>query len=292
MERSIKRKCKRPIDLPRPSGWIDALQNHGNILNRLSDWYDTHLLDQQQGFRRGTRYNRRHFHHKKNTTNIRLNTEAIIPSFYLSSAFDHAIRKWLFKSIYQRFPPNADVTLIKLLETLYSHTTTALADNLDDVFRLLSGVRQGGSESPTLYNLYMDYVMRIFMDICKTEDIEFLTLRYQIRATATTLEDRRTPYQGEHVIDWSEYADDLMIVLENEKELQRALIVLNDTFERFHLQIYVGKTKTMIVNFHQHNGISTYPEAICNLNQNRSRLLRSFAISEMISSLISHLLEM
>ena len=30
MERSIKRKCRRPIDLPRPSGWIDALQNHGN----------------------------------------------------------------------------------------------------------------------------------------------------------------------------------------------------------------------------------------------------------------------
>ena len=83
-----------------------------------------------------------------------------------------------------------------------------------------------------------------------------------------------------------------MLVLENEKELQRALIVLNDTFERFHLQINVGKTKTMIVNFHQHNDISTYPEAICNLNQNRSRLLRSFAISEMISSLISHLLEM
>ena len=159
---------------------------------------------------------------------------------------------------------------------MYSHTTTALADNPDDEFQLLSGVRQGGPESPTLYNLYMDYVMRVFMDICQTEDIEFLTLRYRIKKTATTLEDRRTPYQGEHIIDWSGYADDLMLVFENEKELQRALIVLNDTFERFHLQINVGKTKTMIVNFHQHNDISTYPEAICNFNQNPIETIKKF----------------
>ena len=117
----------------------------------------------------------------------------------LSSAFDHVIRKWLFKSIYQRFPANANVTLIKLLEALYNNTTTALADNPDDVFQLLSGVRQGGPESPPLYNLYMDYVMRVFMHICETEDIKFLKLHYRVRATATTREGRREPYQGELV---------------------------------------------------------------------------------------------
>ena len=67
-----------------------------------------------------------------------------------------------------------------------------------------------------------------------------------------------------------------MLVFENEKELQRALIVLNDTFERFHLQINVGKTKAMIVNFHQHNDISTYPEAICNFNQNPTETIKKF----------------
>ena len=194
----------------------------------------------------------------------------------LSSAFDHVIRKWLFKSIYQRFPANANVTLIKLLEALYNNTTTALADNPDDVFQLLSGVRQGGPESPPLYNLYMDYVMRVFMHICETEDIKFLKLHYRVRATATTREGRRKPYQGEHILDWSGYADDLMLVFENEDELQRALILLNDTFERFHLQINVGKTKTMIVNFHQHNDIATYPEVICHLNQKPIENVKKF----------------
>ena len=68
----------------------------------------------------------------------------------MSSAFDHVIREGLFKSIYQRFPPDAEVTVIRLLEALYKHTTTALAENPDDNFRLISGVRQGEPESPPL----------------------------------------------------------------------------------------------------------------------------------------------
>jgi len=49
---------------------------------------------------------------------------------------------WLFKSIYHRFSPDADVTLIKLPEALYDHTSTALAESPGDIFELLSGVRQ------------------------------------------------------------------------------------------------------------------------------------------------------
>jgi len=51
----------------------------------------------------------------------------------------------------------------------------------DDIFEFLSGIRQGGPESPPLYNLYMDYVMHT----CEVEDIKFLKLNFRIRATAT-----------------------------------------------------------------------------------------------------------
>lgn len=235
------------------------------ILKRLSDWYDMHLLDQQQGFRRGRGTSDGIYITKR----IQQISDKIQQPIYLlfvdlSSAFDHVIREWLFKSIYQRFPPDADVTMIKLLQALYNHTTTALAENPDDIFRLLSGVRQGGPESPPLYNLYMDYVMRVFMHTCQTEGIKFLTLKYRIRATATTRDGRRTQYQGNHTIDWSGYADDLLLVFENAEELQKALILLNDTFKRFHLQINIGKTKTMIVNSHQHN--ASYSDTICSLD--------------------------
>ena len=59
-----------------------------------------------------------------------------------------------------------------------------------------------------------------------------------------------------------------MIVFESEEELQRALLLLNKTFERFHLQINVGKTKTMVVNFKQVDGNQSYPDKVCNLNGN------------------------
>ena len=35
-----------------------------------------------------------------------------------TAAFDHMVRKWLFKSIYQRFPPGADRKLVELIEAL------------------------------------------------------------------------------------------------------------------------------------------------------------------------------
>ncbi len=86
----------------------------------------------------------------------------------LSSAFDHVVRSWLFKSIQQRFPPNVDNTLFQILEAVYSHTTTALSETPEDIFNLTTGVRQGGPESPPLYNLFMDYVMRVFeQDVLK-----------------------------------------------------------------------------------------------------------------------------
>jgi hypothetical protein len=88
----------------------------------------------------------------------------------LSSAFDHVIRKWLFKSIYIRFPSNANITCIKILE----NTTTAFADTPDDKFIISSGVRQGGPESPFLYNLLMDFVMRVFIQECKKENVKYV----------------------------------------------------------------------------------------------------------------------
>ena len=53
------------------------------------------------------------------------------------------------------------------MEALYEYTSTALSETPNDKFDLTVGVRQGGPESPMLYNLYMDFVMRIYMYLCK-----------------------------------------------------------------------------------------------------------------------------
>jgi len=60
--------------------------------------------------------------------------------------------------------------------------------------------------------------MRVFIHICEVEDIKFLKLNYRTRATATTREERRFCYRGKHIIDWSGYTDDLMLLVFNSKE--------------------------------------------------------------------------
>ena len=58
---------------------------------------------------------------------------------------------------------------------------------LEDIsFRTTNGVRQGGPESPPLFNLYIDFVMRIFCHACEKEGIDFLEFLYDIPASAGT----------------------------------------------------------------------------------------------------------
>ena len=140
------------------------------ILNRLKTWYDQQLLDQQHGFRsgRGTAdaiYRIKRVHQ----VTSRMKQPVYVLFVDLSAAFDHVDRKWLFDTIRQRLPEEWNGKLFKLLESLYQYTTTALSEAEDDIFELTSGVRQGGPESPILYNLFTDYVMRMVyrIDCCR-----------------------------------------------------------------------------------------------------------------------------
>ena len=238
------------------------------IINRIKSWYDRQLLDQQQGFRSGRGTADGIFITKRiQQITDKMKKPVYILFIDLTAAFDHVVRKWMFKSIYQRFPAGTDRTLIELLEALYAYTTTALAETPDDLFELALGVRQGGPESPPLYNLFMDYVMRIYTNLCEQEDIRFLKLRYRIPSTATTREERynKTDH-GEHTTDWVGYADDLELIFEDADNLQKGLEILDNTFKRYHLTINVSKTKTMILNYKYINeDLSTYPITISNL---------------------------
>ena len=135
------------------------------------------------------------------------------------------------------------------------------------MFELLLGVRQGGPESPPLYNLYMDYVMRVYTEQCNKDEIKFLQLKYRVRSTATHREDRADQtYRGDQNVDWSGYADDLELFFEDSDNLQKGLDLLDVTFCRYHLTINVSKTKTMIINYKYTNKDSgTYPEDVDNL---------------------------
>jgi hypothetical protein len=239
------------------------------IIDRLKPWYEEQLLDQQQGFRSG-RGTADGIYITKRVQQITDKMKRAIYVLFvdLSAAFDHIVRKWLFQSIYQRFPSDTDTTLIQLLEALYEYTTTSLKETPDDLFELFLGVRQGGPESPPLYNLIMDYVMRVYMDACEKHGVQFLKLSFRVISTATNREERSAKtYRGNHTVDWSGYADDLELFFDDQKNLEKGLELLNETFERYNLAINVSKTKTMIFNYKYLNSdSSTYPECIVSLN--------------------------
>ena len=90
----------------------------------------------------------------------------------LSAAFDHVRREWMLKSK-NRHSNESDKKLIQLLKTLYKYTTAALAETPEDKFELSTGVRQEGPESPLPYKLYMDFIMRIYLERCKANRINF-----------------------------------------------------------------------------------------------------------------------
>ena len=120
----------------------------------------------------------------------------------LIEAFGQVVRKWLFESIYQRFPPETEPKLFRLLESLWSKTATSLAQNSDDIFELLLGVRQGGPESPPPYNMYMDYIMWVYLKVCQDNNFQFLRLKNRIRSTATTREEQANEVDGDHIVGW------------------------------------------------------------------------------------------
>ena len=148
----------------------------------------------------------------------------------LTAVFDRVERGWMFKSIISRCPEGFNQTLVELMETLYANTTTALAESPNDIFELNTGVRQGGPESPMLYNLFMDFIMRIFLEKCKIKAIKFLSMKYKIPRSASTTGREAI---GEFNLDWVGYADDLMLTFDDKDSLQQGIFLLDKILTRY-----------------------------------------------------------
>ena len=205
------------------------------ILKRLQNWYDKQLAEQQQGFRpgRGTAegiYLLKRIHQITYASN----RSCYVLFVDLSSAFDYVNRKWMFKTINQRLSASSNKKLFQLLESIYKYTTTELAGAKEEIFEISTGVRQGGPESPTLFNLYMDYIMRVFIERAKRKHIKFTKIRYRIPGVAALPRKRLgLGTYGVMDFDWIGYADDLVLAFDDIENLRKGLELLNTTLKDF-----------------------------------------------------------
>ena len=156
------------------------------ILERIKPWYNSQLMPNQYGFRKNEGcpdaiFTLKSIHH--NT--YRLNRETFLLFVDLTAAYDWCVRKWLFQSIYNRINPNDNVTAncIRIMEELYKKTECALKGEPDHYFETTSGVRQGGPESPNLFNLYLDYIMRLYSHRAKEMDLG-VSFKFRIKDQA------------------------------------------------------------------------------------------------------------
>ena len=182
----------------------------------------------------------------------------------LAAAFNHVNRSLLFRTIRHRLPSTSNAKLFDLLQSLYSYTTSALVQTPDDYFEITNGVRQGGPESPILFNLYIDFVILVFLQKCKENNVSFLKLKYRIPSSVT---HSKKVSIGTQSIDWIGYADDVALAFEDIKNLKIAINILNEVLETYHLEINAKKTKTMILN-HQYMD-DEYPAVVVRLGNNK-----------------------
>ena len=128
---------------------------------------------------------------------------------------------------------------------------TASIKDMDVKFDVLVGCRQGGQESPFLFNLYFDYVLKIAANKIDEAFPEGwgINFEYEIPHTCTNQAQRSVgKMRGVEIIRWILYADDVVLFCVRAKDAERMLTIIDDTCKRFGLNISFGKTKTQVFN--------------------------------------------
>ena len=172
----------------------------------------------------------------------------------LTAAFDHISRNWLFESVQLCFIERDNLKLFDILEMLY-HKTMLTYHEAQSTFLVSSGVRQGGSESPCLFNLYIDFVMHVFISNCmKNNSIFFFQHQYRINIRSISGEERLNMC-NDNIKPWGisslplcGYADDLIPFTLDINSLQKATNILDEVFSSYGLCINDAKTVTVILN--------------------------------------------
>jgi len=120
---------------------------------------------------------------------------------------------------------NIPEEVVKIIEELNTNTKTRIMINntLTEEVPVSTGIRQGDSLSPLLFNIIMDRIIK------------------EVKATGKGF----TTDKGEIKIIC--YADDAVLISENEDELQRMLYRLHLMAKRFNMRISIAKTKSLVV---------------------------------------------
>ena len=87
--------------------------------------------------------------------------------------------------------------------------------------------------------------MRIFMTHAADQGWDFFKFKYRIPTTREECSTKRGPTTGTAQLDWSGYADDIVLYILSLASLQTSLPLIDSIFKRFKLAVNSKKTETM-----------------------------------------------
>ena len=214
------------------------------IIERLRNCYEKMIMKNQIGFRQN----------RSTTDVIFIVREAIrltknplhLCMIDLRAAYDHIDRDMLFSVVDIR---TKAPKLTSILKSLYTGTKASIKNTIDN-FEVHTGCRQGGIESPVLFNIYMEFVLRcVEQEVLLRYPETGLKYSYHIKAESSTREQRSLhKMSGNERLHMLLYADHSVLFCEDVNELNNILAIYDETFSRFGLTIAIDKTHTISFN--------------------------------------------
>ena len=220
------------------------------VVNRIKDTYEHILLHTQFGFRGNRSTNDAIFIIRHVLEKAKKSRTPLYVAFIdLKAAYDWIPREALMKCLEIRLNCPRIVAVLKALYT----DTSAFIKGTTKVFDTKVGCRQGAMESPTLFNIYMDFVIRIAKhEVEKVCPDAGFKIKYCIPNEVSPRELRKNARaRGVSTITELLYADDQVIFAESIEELQTILKIYDKTFSRFGLKMSYAKTETMAFNVNE-----------------------------------------
>ena len=177
------------------------------IMNRISTAYNRTLEQTQFGFRRNKGCDNAIFI-LRNIIDRSSSTPMYISFIDFTAAYDKIPRNILFRVLDIRLGCHHIISLLKAIYT----GTTAIVTASRKSFPIETGCRQGGIESPVLFNIYFDTVCRVLNYELKRVlgDDYGIKFSYRIPNEATSRTQRsKCRSNGISSIDHALYADDM-----------------------------------------------------------------------------------
>lgn len=184
---------------------------------------DLYLEDEQQGFHKGRSCNDAIFIIRQvKEKSLEFNRPAFLCFVDLVKAFDKVKITDIVHLLYKR---NISLRIIKTIENIYANNSmkAKIHGQLSETIPTGTGIRQGDSLSPLLFNIIMDEIVK-------------------------KVKTKRGYPMGDNTISVVCYADDAILLARSEDDLQRILHEFNTTAKMFNMQISSEKTKCMTIS--------------------------------------------